>query len=95
MLSDEQAASWLLDIKNNKSVITTKTSTSNTESYGTEYLGRKVKVYWSGDKKWYKATIIEYAVRLNCEDEPNYHIIYDDDDEDEWIHLHHKNVVIL
>ena len=48
-----------------------------------------------GDKKWYKATIIEYAIRLNCQNEPNYHIRYDDDDDDEWIHLYQKNVIIL
>tara|TARA_Y100000589_G_C26932633_1_gene538981 strand:- start:319 stop:585 length:267 start_codon:yes stop_codon:yes gene_type:complete len=88
MSEDVDIALLLLNIKYN----TTEVST-NTMPIGSEMLGYRVEIYWPTMKKWYPATIVEYSVRLNCPNEPNYHIEYDDG-EDEWVHLN-KNVRII
>jgi len=108
MCDDFDVAMILFSMKSNTSTLSTNTessantphkgvvlaeSSTNTTLEGVALLGKRVEIYWPREKQWYPAIINEYSVRLGCKNEPNYHILYDDG-EDEWVHFN-KNVRII
>ena len=56
------------------------TTVKKGQDYGEEVIGRRIRVYWPDDKKYYPGTIARFSKKRG------HHIVYDDNDK-EWLFL--------